>query len=86
MLDVAAPEAHQNDSSYVSELSGPTFNPLHKNLAGWAVTRRTSRNHKTVKIGGWVLASRWALTRDNTVVKELCTTEMLCLDRISKQV
>ena len=36
MLDVVAPEAHQNDSSYVSELSGPTFNPLHKNFAGWA--------------------------------------------------
>jgi len=32
-----------------------------KNLAWWAVTRRTSKNHNTVEIGGWVLA--W----DNTV-------------------
>ena len=25
---------------------------LSKNLAWWAVTRRTSKNHKSVKIGG----------------------------------
>ena len=30
-------------------------------LAWWAVTRRTLKNHKTVKSGGWALA------RDNTV-------------------
>ena len=29
---------------------------LRKNLAWWAVTRRTSKNHKTVKIWGWALA------------------------------
>ena len=44
MPDVVAPEGHQNDRSYVSELSGPTFDPLHKNLSWWAVTRRTSKN------------------------------------------
>ena len=39
-----------------------------KNLAWWAVTRRTSKNCKTVKIGGW------ALTRDNTVYdNNICT-------------
>ena len=58
----AAPEAHQNDRSSVRELSGLTFDSLRKNLAWWAVTRRTSKNHKTVKIGGWALA------RDNTVL------------------
>ena len=26
------------------------------NLAWWTVTQKTSKNHKTVKIGGWVLA------------------------------
>ena len=29
-----------------------TFNSLRTNSAWWAVTRRTLRNHKTVKIGG----------------------------------
>ena len=38
-----------------------------KNLAWWAVTRRTLKNHKTVKSGGWALARVWALARDNTV-------------------
>ena len=32
MPDDVAPEAHQNDQSYVHEYSGPTFNS-HKNLA-----------------------------------------------------
>ena len=31
--DVVAPEAHQNDGSYVHELSGLTYDLLHKNLA-----------------------------------------------------
>ena len=61
MPDVMVPEAHQNDCRYVRELSGLTFDSLRKNLAWWAVTRRTSKNHKTVKIGGWALA------RDNMV-------------------
>ena len=33
MLDVMVPEAHQNDRSYVRELSGHTFDSLCKNLA-----------------------------------------------------
>ena len=36
-----APEAHQNDRSYVRELSGLIFDSLRKNLAWWVVTRRT---------------------------------------------
>ena len=51
MPDVVAPKAHQNDHSYVSSVDLPS-DSLHKNLAWWAVTRRTSKNHKTVKIGG----------------------------------
>ena len=50
--DVVVHEAHQNDRSYLHELSGLTFSALHKNLAQWAVTRRTSKNHK---IEGWAL-------------------------------
>ena len=34
--------------------SRATFGSLRKNLAWWAVIWRTSKNHKTVKIGGWV--------------------------------
>ena len=45
--DVVAPEAHQNDHSYVHELSGPTFDSLHKN---WAVTRRTKKNPQNCQI------------------------------------
>ena len=67
ILDVMVPEAHQNDCSYVRELSGLTFDSLRKNLAWWAITWRTSRNHKTVNIGGWALARRWALAQDNMV-------------------
>ena len=40
---------------------------LHCHLAWWAVTWRTSKNHKTIKIGGWALARVWALAQDNTV-------------------
>ena len=36
MPDVMAPEAHQNDRSYLSELSGPTFDfNMHKFYGGW---------------------------------------------------
>ena len=36
-------------------ISGLTFDSLRENLAWWVVTRRTSKNHRTLKIGGWVL-------------------------------
>ena len=83
MPDVVVPEAHQNDRSYVRELSGPTLDLLRKNLAWWVVTWRTSKNHKTVKIGGWALAQGWALAWDKygtciflkrTFHKEYCMT------------
>ena len=46
--------------SQLCELSGPTFGfTIHENLARWAVTRRTLKNCKTVKIGVWALA--WVL-------------------------
>ena len=44
--DVAAAEAHQNDHSYVRELSRPTFSSLRKNYEWCAVTRRTSKLSK----------------------------------------
>ena len=50
--DVVLHKAHQNDRSYLRELSGLTFSALHKNLAQWEVTPRTSKNHK---IEGWAL-------------------------------
>ena len=61
MPDVVSPKAHQNNRSYVSSADLPS-DSLRKNFKWWAVTRRTSKNHKTVKIGGWALA------RDNTVL------------------
>ena len=46
--DVVAPKAHQN---YVSSADLPS-DSLRKNLAWWAVTRRTLKNRKIVKSGG----------------------------------
>ena len=50
--DVMVPETHQNDCSYVCELSGPSFNSLHKNLAWWVVKWRTSKKN-TRKCQNW---------------------------------
>jgi len=50
-------------ASELCELSRPTFGFTTQKLAWWAVTRRTLKNHKTVKSGGWVLAREWALAR-----------------------
>ena len=58
MPGVVVPEAHQDDHSCVNDLTLSS----HKNLAWWVVTRRTSKTHKTIKIG------RWALAKDNMVV------------------
>ena len=54
MSDVVAPKVHQNNHSYVSLPS----DSLRENLAWWAVTRRTLKNHEIVKIG---VARVWAL-------------------------
>ena len=58
---VVTPKVHQNNRSYVSSANLPS-DSLRKNLAWWAVTRRTLENYKAVKNGGWALA------RDNTVL------------------
>ena len=44
-LDIVAPKAHQNNRSYVSLADLPS-DSLRKNLAWWAVTRRTSKLSK----------------------------------------
>ena len=51
-----APEVHQNGCSYVCELSGLTFDSLHKDLSMVGCYTDNPKNHKTVKIGGWTLA------------------------------
>ena len=66
MPDVVSLKVHQNNCSYVNSADLPS-DSLRENLAWWAVTRRTLKNHKTVEIEGWVLARVWALARDNTV-------------------
>ena len=47
MPDVMASEAHQNDHSYVCELSGPTFDSLNKNLAWWWLHGGPQKKNKT---------------------------------------
>ena len=78
MPNVMLPKVHQNDCSYVSSADVP-LDSLHENLAWW-VTRRTLKNHKAVKIGGWALAQVWALARDNTVIVPLQFLVMLKLE------
>ena len=51
MLDVMAPEMHQNNRSYVRSADLPS-DTLREILAWWAVTRRTLKNNKTVNIAG----------------------------------
>ena len=50
-LDVVVPKVHQNNHSYVRSADLPS-DSLHKNLAWWAVTWRTLKNNKIVKLGG----------------------------------
>ena len=60
--DDMAPEAHQNDHSYVDLLSILYARILH----GGQLHRGPHK--KTVKIGGWALAQGWVLVQDNTVL------------------
>ena len=78
MPDVVVPEMHQYNCSYVSSVDLPS-DSLREKLACWAVTRRSLKNHKTVKIGGWALARVWALAWDNTVVVVLVEVVVLVL-------
>ena len=72
MLDVMAPEAHQNIRRYACELCEPTFNSLCKNLDWWVVTWRISKKHK---IWGQALAWGRVLTQDNTVLSTLLNSK-----------
>ena len=67
MPDVMVSKAHQNNRSCVSLADQPSES-LRKNLTWWAVTRTTSKNHKTVKMGGGRLLGVWAIASDNTVL------------------
>ena len=62
MPDVVVPKAHQNNRSYVNSVDPPSYSLL-KNLAWWAVTRRTLKNHK---IGGRTLVRVWVLAREDS--------------------
>ena len=63
MPGVMAPKVHKNNRSYICELSGPTFRfTMQEFSMVGGYTRRTLKNHKSIKIGGWALG--W----DNTVL------------------
>ena len=67
MPDVVALEVQQNDRSYIRELSGPTFDPLHKNFARWAVTRSTEYLKKSQDCLNWGVGAcpgQYEATRD----------------------
>ena len=77
--DVVPPEAHQNDRSYVPELSGLLlfwFTTQEFNMVG-SYTENPQKhvsqhlqNHITVKIG------RWMLAQDNTVTPFQCPSQI----------
>ena len=60
MPDIVAPKAHPNNRRYVSSADLP-LDSLCKNLVWWAVFTENLENHKTVKVG------RWVLVRGNTI-------------------
>ena len=54
--DVVAPKAHQNDRSYVRELSGLNLAHYARILhGGWLHRGPPKKKHKTVKLGGGCL-------------------------------
>ena len=63
--DVVASEAHQNDCSYVCELSRPTLDSLRKNLHGGRLRRGPQ---KAAKLGGRRLCGDGCFAWDNTVI------------------
>ena len=64
MPDVVVPEVHQNDHSYVRELSGPTFDSLCSSLTWLSVIYTEDlKKNKTKKLK----TQGWALAQDNKV-------------------
>ena len=64
--DVVVPIPHQNDCSYVRELSSNMNCELLSHFHGGLLHGGPRKTTRTVKIGG-VLALGWAHTRDNMV-------------------
>ena len=56
MPDVVAPEAHQNDRSYLSELSGPTFGSISTNfmVGGYTEDPKNQQNCQNWAVGACV--------------------------------
>ena len=54
MPDVVAPEAHQNDHSYLSELSGPTFDSICTNFMVDITCRTQKTNCQNWAVGACV--------------------------------
>ena len=58
MADVVVSKVHQNNHSQMSSADLPVpSDSLCKNLAWWAVTRKTLKNHRTVTCSGMVACS-----------------------------
>lgn len=79
MLNVRAHEVHQNDHSYVREVSEPTFNSLHKTLVWWTITRRP-QSHKA---GGWRLPGTVQYMQHPQCLLEELATHVRHLTRVA---
>ena len=78
MPDVVVSKAHQNNRSYVSSADLPS-DSQRKNLAWWAVTRRTSKNCQNWGMGACRV---WVLARDNTVHRHDMVFGACCLHNV----
>ena len=68
MLDVMAPEAHQNDHCYVYMSAADLLLIDYTRIQHGGQLHVDLKKHKTVKIGGWTLAQGRALAWDNTAL------------------
>ena len=69
MPNVMVPEAHQNNRScvFVSSVDF-RFTTQEFSIVGGYMEDLKKKQHKTVKIWGWVLVPWWALAWDNRVI------------------
>ena len=73
------------------EFSGPTFGFTLREFSTVGGYTENPENHKTVKIGGWMLARVWALARDNKVKARLWFHKIdmglpSCMDKVWWQI
>ena len=78
MPDVVAPEAHQNDRSYLSELSGPTFDSIRTNFMVGGYMQEPKKPIKLSKLGSGCLRGDGLLPR---TIRYVCIYSTNCIEQ-----